>query len=276
MNDAHVTFRAAPPDPLSLRAWGALLAAMGCLALALGTPVLAQWSTQSPLPTHLEVRGVAAPAPGRVFLATDDDSFDASGALFESNDGGGTWVQRNVPESLGDGLNGLFFLDAQLGWVWGNSNYRTTDGGTTWEPLPLLGSAYFMEFYSASFGVTTGNFGAYVSRDGGLTWTPSPEEITSFDFADALTGLGVAGTGHLPHHRWRRHLRPGAGRRGRRRDLSLADRRGGDRRRRPCCALSTVARPGRFGSGRRTQSAPGGLGRSRPCLGPQRRASRLR
>ncbi len=79
--------------------------------------------------------------------------------------------------------------------MWGNENYRTTDGGTTWEPLPFLGSAYFMEFYSASFGVTTGNFGAYVSRDGGLTWDPSPEGMTAFSFADALTGVGVAATG---------------------------------------------------------------------------------
>ncbi|MBP9145023.1 MAG: VCBS repeat-containing protein [Thermoanaerobaculia bacterium] len=195
MNDAPVTLRTAAAGPSFAAHLGALLLGLGSLVLALGTPALAQWSTQSPLPTHLEVHGVAAPAPGRVFLATDDDSFDASGALFESNDGGGTWIQRDVPESLGDGLNGIFFFDDQRGWAWGNSNYRTTDGGTTWEPLPLLGSAYFMEFYSASFGVTTGNFGAYVSRDGGLTWTPSPEEMIAFDFADALTGLGVSGTG---------------------------------------------------------------------------------
>jgi photosystem II stability/assembly factor-like uncharacterized protein len=83
----------------------------------------------------------------------------------------------------------------QHGWVWGNQNYRTTDGGATWEALPLLGSAYAMEFFSVNFGVTTGNFGSYVSRDGGLTWEPSPEGMTAFAFAGDLTGLGVAGTG---------------------------------------------------------------------------------
>ena len=67
--------RAAPHS--RLRLWGAVTVAT-LLAAAPTVPVLAQWTTQSPLPTHLEVRGVAAPAPGRVFLATDDDSFDGA------------------------------------------------------------------------------------------------------------------------------------------------------------------------------------------------------
>jgi photosystem II stability/assembly factor-like uncharacterized protein len=158
-------------------------------------PATAQWSTQSPLPTHLQIHGVAAPAPGRIFLATDDNSFDTGGALFESNDGGGTWSQRDVPFDLGNGLNGIFFLDSLHGWVWGNVNYRTTDGGTTWQQLPFLGSAYFLEFSTANFGIITGNFGAYVSRDGGLTWAPSPQDMKAFSFADAQTGLGAAATG---------------------------------------------------------------------------------
>ena len=165
------------------------------IVLLLAVPAAAQWSTQSPIPTHLTVGGVAAPAPDRVFLATDDDFFDDGGALFESTDGGATWTQRDVPFSLGSGLHGIFFLDDQRGWTWGNVNYRTTDGGTTWEELPFLGSAYFMKFYTPAFGLATGNFGAFVSGDGGLTWTPSPNDMGAFDFADDSIGLGVADTG---------------------------------------------------------------------------------
>jgi photosystem II stability/assembly factor-like uncharacterized protein len=163
--------------------------------LLLATPVVAQWSTQSPVPTHLDVRGVGAPTPQRVFVATADNSFDDGGALWESADGGATWVQRAVPFNLFDPLNGLFFLDAQHGWTYGNANYRTTDGGTTWTELPFLGSTYFMRFYSTTFGLTTGNFGRYVSRDGGLSWEPSPNDLFAFDFADDSLGLGIADTG---------------------------------------------------------------------------------
>ncbi|GMU65963.1 MAG: hypothetical protein AMXMBFR36_22370 [Acidobacteriota bacterium] len=164
-------------------------------SLLAAAPALAQWTTESPRPTFLEVHGIAATSSQHLFLATDDDSFDDGGALFESTDGGATWAQRDVPESLASGLFGVFFLDAQHGWVWGNENYRTTDGGATWEALPFLGSAYFMEFHSTSFGVTTGNFGAFVTRDGGLSWEPSPEGISRFAFADAATGLGAGATG---------------------------------------------------------------------------------
>ncbi len=154
-----------------------------------------QWNTQSPLPTHLDVRGIGAPSAQIVFIATDDNSFDDGGALFESNDGGNTWVQLNVPASLGNPFNGLFFLDSQHGWAFGNDNYRTTDGGTTWTQLPFLGSTYFMKFYTTSFGLATGNFDRYVSHDGGDSWAPSPDSIFSFDFIDDLNGLGVSETG---------------------------------------------------------------------------------
>ncbi|MFQ5584068.1 MAG: WD40/YVTN/BNR-like repeat-containing protein, partial [Calditrichia bacterium] len=138
--------------------------------LLLASSVFAQWSTQSPVPTHLDIRGVGAPTAQRVFLTTADNMFDNSGALFESSDGGATWVQRNIPLSLADPLNGIYFLDSQNGWVFGNDNYRTTDGGTTWTQLPFLGTTYFMKFYTPNFGLTTGNFGRFTSADGGLSW----------------------------------------------------------------------------------------------------------
>ena len=155
----------------------------------------AQWNTQSPVPTYLDVRGVGAPTTQHVFIATDDNSFDNNGALFESNDGGTTWVQQNIPFSLGDPFYGLFFLNSQNGWAYGNDNYRTTDGGTNWTQLPFLGSTYFMKFYSPNFGLATGNFGQYISRDGGLSWEPSPNDMYAFDFIDDQIGLGASNNG---------------------------------------------------------------------------------
>lgn len=172
-----------------------VLSCLIVLAAAPITPALAQWNTESALPTHLQVNGVATPVPGRVFLVTTDDSLDDAGALLESGDGGETWIQRNIPLDLSNDLHGIFFLDSQHGWVWGNVNYRTTDGGTNWEELPILGSVYFMEFSTPDFGVAGGNVEAYVSRDGGLSWTPSPEGMKQFSFADAQTGLGASTSG---------------------------------------------------------------------------------
>ena len=154
----------------------------------------AQWNNQSPIPTFLDVRGVGAPTSDHVFIATDDNSFDDGGSLFESTDGGSTWIQRNIPISLGDPFNGLFFLDSQYGWAYGNDNYRTTDGGTTWVQLPFLGSTYFMKFYTTSFGLAAGNFDRFVSYDSGDSWVPSPNSIFAFDFISDQIGLGVADT----------------------------------------------------------------------------------
>ena len=124
------------PLHLTQRLWQAVAVA-SLLAAASIPPAMAQWSTQSPLPTHLQVRGAAAPAPGRVFLATDDDSFDNSGALFESNDGGTSWIQRDVPFNLFDGLYGIFLLDAQHGWVWGNATTAPRTAAPPGRSCPL-------------------------------------------------------------------------------------------------------------------------------------------
>jgi len=165
------------------------------VVVLLTTTATAQWNTQSPVPTHLDVRGVGAPTTQRVFIATEDNSFDNGGSMFESTDGGITWVQRDIPISLGDPLNGIFFLDSQNGWVYGNDNYRTTDGGTSWTQLPFLGSTYFMKFYSTTFGLAAGNFDRFISHDGGNSWVESPNGIFAFDFANDLIGLGVANIG---------------------------------------------------------------------------------
>lgn len=163
--------------------------------LFIATSAWAQWDTQSPVPTFLQVNGVGVTGAQHVFLATNDDNFDNGGALWESTDGGTTWTQRDVPFDQYSGLNGLFFLDADHGWAYGNYNYRTTDGGATWTELPFLGSAYFLEFATPAFGLISGNFGQYVSTDGGLNWNPSPEGMFGFDFQDDLVGLGVSASG---------------------------------------------------------------------------------
>jgi photosystem II stability/assembly factor-like uncharacterized protein len=193
---ARSTGRAIRPRGYAARSTFTTFATLALLAVLPAAASHAQsWTPQSPIPTSLDVRGMAAPTTNRVFIATEDNSFDNGGALFESQDGGATWIQRDVPASLFDPLHGVFFLDAANGWAFGNANYRTTDGGNTWEALPFLGSTYAMRFYTSSFGSASGNGGNMVSLDGGLTWDASPNDMFAFDFMGPSIGLGVSASG---------------------------------------------------------------------------------
>ena len=165
------------------------------LILTFITTTNAQWSTQSPVPTNLNISGIGAVSSNRIFISTDDNSFDNIGSLFESTDAGNSWTPREIPISLSSPFYGLFFLDDQYGWLFGNDIYSTTDSGTTWAQLPSLGSTYFMEFYTPNFGIASGNFETYLSKDGGLSWEPSPHGIFTFDFIDNQNGIGISDSG---------------------------------------------------------------------------------
>ena len=183
-----------PASRMRTRGNALLLAAASLLPAA---PAAAQWIQQSPVPTHLDVRGVGAPTPAagvrrhrrrlvrrrRRALRVDRRRGDLDPA-------------RRAVQPRRRPLNGIFFLDDQNGWAWGNANYRTTDGGTTWDGaavprLDLLHGVLHAELRPRDRATSA----RYVSPDGGLTWAPSPDDMFAFDFADDLTGLGVADTG---------------------------------------------------------------------------------
>ncbi len=165
------------------------------LALLVPVTAHAQWVREAPVPTAQNVKGVAAPTPGHLVVVTDDNPFDADGAFHESTDGGQTWTTRTEPNSPGAGFNGVTFLDATHGWLYGNDNFRTVDGGQTWTELPSLGSTYHMAFVTPLLGIASGNGDGSLTRDGGLTWTPAPSGIRRLRMADASTGLGLSPEG---------------------------------------------------------------------------------
>src|SRR5205823_779178 len=83
------------------------------------------------------VPGVSAggPHPTDVFFTSPTTGFvtvgGAGGVIYRTTDGGGSWVQKATAPQ---GLNGLFFVDANTGYAVGNANtvLKTTDGGDTW------------------------------------------------------------------------------------------------------------------------------------------------
>ncbi|MDH5507643.1 MAG: hypothetical protein OEZ02_10515, partial [Anaerolineae bacterium] len=155
-----------------------------------------------------------------------------------TTDGGTTWADVTPPEPLpapGESpkIATAFFMDANQAWatyayedfftipqypiVW-----KTTDGGTTWQPSAYLDTRASVEFYAPQFflfvdaqtGWLKASVGAGMSHDysvlfrtsdGGATWTriidPSSSAYlqgcckTGMVFADSQTGLVTAEQG---------------------------------------------------------------------------------
>ncbi len=76
MTDHHSERPVAPLRRQIAQCFRQTLAVSSLLVAISALPAAAHWSSESALPTQLSIRGVAAPAAGRGFLATDDDSFD--------------------------------------------------------------------------------------------------------------------------------------------------------------------------------------------------------
>ena len=145
--------------------------------------------------------------------------------LFQSSDGGATWVsvfhndssQPGWSDSLPlDGIkNGMTFLDANTGWVTGSIPvngeiylYITHDGGVSWSqqsvPLPAGYAAYqYLPQAPVFFGndgflpltiylPDTIRFTCYTTHDGGITWSGDPTDANKVikpgltAFSDAL------------------------------------------------------------------------------------------
>jgi hypothetical protein len=146
---------------------------------------------------------------GRALAAREAGAGSEAVELFQSSDGGVTWISvfHNDPSQAGssDSLplagikNGMTFLDAKTGWVTGflpvNGEiylYVTRDGGVSWSqqglPLPPIYAAYQYQPQAPVFFGNDGflplkiempgkiDFSFYITHDGGLTWSGDPTD----------------------------------------------------------------------------------------------------
>lgn len=118
--------------------------------------------------------------------------------LLKTSDGGETW---NLTQPFGnDIIRGIFFTNADTGFVCGTSIYKTIDGGTTWTDIscyaPTNGwnSCFFID---SDTGYVAGGelYPIMKTRDGGLTWqkqhVPTRNWIQKILFTTPETGFAV-------------------------------------------------------------------------------------
>lgn len=116
------------------------------------------------------------------------------GGIYRSANSGQTWTQvLNVGNIT---INDLWFVNDTLGFAVGEygDNYRTVDGGLSWQPLPPISGSHTVFFLDEQLGWTRN----YRTTDGGVTWTlmgGTPQQTMSIFFTDPDTGYAVSYTG---------------------------------------------------------------------------------
>ena len=138
-------------------------------------------------------------------------------ALYQTSDGGATWVRNYINDPtvpgaanslpLGGHKNGMTFRDPSTGWVGGEIPvdgfvylYKTTDGGFNWSPqalaLPAGYESAFLKTTAPTFfgandailpvwmtiGMGMRDLFLYVTHDGGATWIRSSAFARNGDF----------------------------------------------------------------------------------------------
>ena len=85
------------------------------------------------------------------------------------------------------GLNGISFSSANIGYVVGNNGtiYKTTNGGTSWTNISLTGGGTLnkVDFLNDTIGIIGGDGASYRTSDGDNTWEPIAY-LDTFDILD--------------------------------------------------------------------------------------------
>lgn len=113
-----------------------------------------------------------------------------------------TWVRM---QSWGLDLETITWVDENIGFSVGeNLIIRTSDGGTTWEELPVTyeGKLFDVAFWDENVGVAVGENGLILKTlDGGNTWVQKPsgsvQSLLSVDISTENRILATSGGGEI-------------------------------------------------------------------------------
>ncbi len=156
-------------------------------------------------------------------------TWDAEGVIVKTTDGGDNWEQVWPTSGTISGLEGIWFINEQLGFAGGWNNYfiKTTDGGNTWNPVSCGTNVWYyvdVAFWDENNGVAAaamdGEFdeSIFITSDGGNTWIPATSgtqvNILRVSYADANTLFAVGNGGNIYKsidggHNWTVQASPG-------------------------------------------------------------------
>ncbi|HYL61157.1 MAG TPA: YCF48-related protein [Candidatus Methylomirabilis sp.] len=146
------------------------------------------------------------------FFVTSEEGWvsGASGTILHTSDGGKTWTVQlgGDPQSQGEDIIRLFFLDSTHGWAQCRHSqlFRTTDG-QNWQQVNSDVRGQNVVFITASHGFYAYGGKVYSTEDGGATWKDSYTcasqaviqgltkqftcDVNSLQFVTPLVGYGV-------------------------------------------------------------------------------------
>lgn len=133
------------------------------------------------------------------------------GLILRSSDGGSTWTEQSKSAFARYGsLDGVYFTDANTGFVVGGQVGRTVNGGATWEiqSSGLAGCEFLNDiiFTDADHGTAVGvdycNYRGIIltTANAGQTWTKRiipNRPLRGVAFLDAMTGTAVGDDGYM-------------------------------------------------------------------------------
>jgi photosystem II stability/assembly factor-like uncharacterized protein len=138
--------------------------------------------------------------------AVDSNIVYAAGyyTILKTTNGGTNWIGL-MTGTLGSGLpvfEGLYFLNANTGWICGNMKmYRTTNGGQSFDSSDINGYMTDIYFRNELEGICTGEYTIKKTTNGGLYWYDIilpwqwQETFLRVSFYNNLTGFVVGGGG---------------------------------------------------------------------------------
>jgi len=116
--------------------------------------------------------------------------------MYQTTDGGVNWSQATPPDTGGNLLNAIQFVNSSTGWLAGDSGilYRTTDAGANWQPVSAGTSndLFGLSFVDPTHGWMVGDYGTILNYAGDRNPAGMPAVFAAVNAASYVTPAAPA------------------------------------------------------------------------------------